>query len=69
MRILAHVHTFNDADVIDQIIEAILRQTRPVDGILVVDNASTDGTLARPALKHATLLRHPENLGDERCGS
>jgi rhamnosyltransferase len=63
MRVLAHIHTFNDADIIDQTMEAVLRQTRPVDGILLVDNASTDGTLDRPSLKHATVLRHPENLG------
>jgi GT2 family glycosyltransferase len=63
MRVLAHIHTFNDADIIDQIIEMVLRQTRPVDGILVVDNASTDGTLERPSIKHASVIRHTENLG------
>jgi rhamnosyltransferase len=63
MRVLAHIHTFNDADIIDGTIAAVLRQTRPVDGILVVDNASTDGTLDRPSLKQTTVLRHPENLG------
>jgi len=63
MRVLAHIHTFNDADVIDRSIEAVLRQTRPVDGIVVVDNASTDGILERPSLKNTTVLRNPENLG------
>ncbi len=63
MRVLAHIHTFNDADVIDQTIEALRRQTRPVDGILIVDNASIDGTLEQPSVKHATVLCHPENLG------
>ncbi len=63
MRVLAHIHTFNDADVIDQAIEALHRQTRPVDGILIVDNASIDGTLERPCVKHATVLCHRENLG------
>src|SRR5579862_7615359 len=63
MRILAHIHTFNDAGIIDRTIAAVRRQTRPVDGILVVDNASTDGTLDRPSLKHATILRHAQNLG------
>jgi GT2 family glycosyltransferase len=28
-----------------------------------VDNASSDGTLERPSLKNATVLRNPENLG------
>ena len=63
MRILAHVHTFNDEDVIDQIVEALLRQTRALDGILVVDNASSDGTLERPSLKQTTVVRNEENLG------
>lgn len=63
MRILAHIHTFNDADIIDRTIDAMLRQTRSVDGILVVDNGSSDGTLDQPSLRHATVLRHKENLG------
>jgi GT2 family glycosyltransferase len=63
MRVLAHIHTYNDADIIDRTIESVLRQTRPVDGILVVDNASADGTLDRPSLRHVTILRHRENLG------
>jgi GT2 family glycosyltransferase len=63
MRVLAHIHTYNDADVIDRTIEALLQQTRSVDGILVVDNASTDATLKQPSLQHATVLCHHENLG------
>jgi len=63
MRVLAHVHTFNDADVIERTIESLTRQTRPVDGLLVVDNASRDDTLARPSLEGATVLRHPINRG------
>jgi GT2 family glycosyltransferase len=63
MRVLAHIHTFNDVDVIDRTIEAVLRQTRPVDGLLLVDNASSDGTPERPSVEHATVLRHSENRG------
>jgi len=63
MRILAHIHTFNDADIIDRTIAAILRQTRPVDEILVVDNGSRDDTLDQPSLRHASVLRNRENLG------
>ena len=40
-----------------------MRQTRPVDGILVVDNASTDDTLERPSVKNAMVLREVENGG------
>jgi len=63
MRVLAHIHTFNDADIIDHTIEAVLRQTRPVDGILVVDNASTDGTIERPSFIFVSFVDHRENLG------
>jgi len=62
-RVLAHVHTLNDIDVIDGIIDALRRQTRPIDCILVVDNGSTDGTLNRPSLRYATVIREPVNLG------
>src|SRR3954447_1331999 len=63
MRILAHIHALNDGDIIDGTIEALLRQTRPIDGILVIDNGSTDDTLERPSLKHATVLQHNKNIG------
>ena len=63
MRVLAHIHTFNDADIIDRPIESVLRQTHPVDAILVVDNASTDDTLEQPCLNDAIILRHRENTG------
>ena len=63
MRVLAYIHTFNDADVIDQTIAALLPQTRAVDEILVVDNASTDNTLDQRVLQHATVVRHSQNLG------
>jgi rhamnosyltransferase len=63
MRVLAHIHTFNDADIIGQTIAAVGRQTHPVDEILVVDNASTDATLEQPAVRNTTVLRHAENQG------
>lgn len=63
MRILVHVHTWNDADVIGPALDAIRRQTVKVEEILIVDNGSTDGTpeLAYPA--NVTVLRHERNLG------
>jgi GT2 family glycosyltransferase len=63
MRILAQVHTWNDADVIGLSIEAILRQTLTVDGILIVDNASTDGTAELDYPENVTIVRHQVNLG------
>jgi len=63
MRVLAHIHTFNDTDIIDRTIAALLRQTRIPDDILVVDNASTDETLDRPSVRGVIVRRHPENRG------
>lgn len=63
MRVLAHIHTLNDADIIGGAIEAVRRQTRPVDGILVVDNGSSDGTLDQPEVRHAEVIRHKDNRG------
>jgi glycosyltransferase involved in cell wall biosynthesis len=63
MRVLAHVHTFNDADVIEQALDALQRQTRPPDAIVIVDNASTDATLDRTFPKGVTVVRNLTNLG------
>jgi rhamnopyranosyl-N-acetylglucosaminyl-diphospho-decaprenol beta-1,3/1,4-galactofuranosyltransferase len=63
MRIMAHVHTFNDAAVVERALDAIRRQTRPPDAIIVVDNASTDGTLDRVFSTDVTVVRNSTNLG------
>ena len=63
MRVLAHIHTFNDAEIIERALEAITRQTRQPDAIIIVDNASIDGTLDRGFPKQVTVVRHPENRG------
>jgi GT2 family glycosyltransferase len=63
MRVLAHIHTMNDAAVIGQLLDALRHQTRPPDAILIVDNASTDGTLDRTLPDAVTIVRNPENLG------
>lgn len=63
MRILGHIHSLNDEEVIDRSVQALLDQTHPVDAIVVVDNGSTDGTLAKLAAKPVTVLRHADNLG------
>ena len=63
MRVLAHIHTFNDADIIDATVDAVCRQTRPPDAILIVDNASTDGTLDRAFPKQVGVIRNAVNTG------
>jgi rhamnopyranosyl-N-acetylglucosaminyl-diphospho-decaprenol beta-1,3/1,4-galactofuranosyltransferase len=63
MRVLAHIHTFNDAAVIEQALDGLWRQTRPPDAIVIVDNASTDGTLDKAFPAAVTIFRNPKNLG------
>ena len=63
MGVLAHIHTFNDADFIEQALDALQRQTRQLDAIVIVDNASTDGTLDKTFPKGVTIIRNSTNLG------
>src|SRR4029077_7801483 len=66
MRSLSIVMTLfkpRDAEVIDRALEAIRRQTRLPDAIVVVDNASTDGTLDRIFSNDVTVVRNSTNLG------
>jgi rhamnosyltransferase len=56
---------FNAGHLLPHHIDALLRQTRPLQEIIVVDNASSDGTSALLAERYpqVTVLRMPENLG------
>ncbi len=63
MKILAHVHTFNDELVIDDCIASLTSQTYPIEEIIVVDNHSMDGTLDRKFPDKVTVLPQEENLG------
>ena len=56
---------YNAAEVLPRQMDALLAQTRPLQEIIVVDNASTDGTSAmlKKQYPQVTVLRMPENLG------
>lgn len=60
---------FNAADRILRQMAALRLQTRPINEIVVVDNASTDGTaeVIRAQYPDVTILRLPENRG--HCGA
>jgi GT2 family glycosyltransferase len=64
-RVAAIVVTHNRCDILAATIDAVLEQVRPPDTIVVVDNASTDGTAEQLAPRFPTVrwLRLPENLG------
>jgi GT2 family glycosyltransferase len=63
LRVLAHIHTLNDAAVIEQALAALRGQTRPPDATIIVDNGSTDTTLDRAFPESATVVRNGVNLG------
>jgi GT2 family glycosyltransferase len=56
---------YNAVSELPRQIDALLRQTRPLQEIVVVDNGSTDGTFAMLAERYpqVTVLRMRENLG------
>ena len=43
-KIAAVVVTYNRKDLLKECLDALLNQTRPLDSIILIDNASTDGT-------------------------
>lgn len=64
-RVAAVVVAWNRAELLQETLDGLAAQVRPLDDIIVVDNASTDETpalLARhPAVTHVVAM--PENLG------
>lgn len=63
MRVLAHIHTFNEAAFIDQALGGLQRQTRRPDAIIIVDNGSTDGTVDRIFPENVTVVVNSVDLG------
>lgn len=65
LRIAAVVVTFNRKELLKECLQALLRQTRPLDEIIVIDNASSDGTnqMVRSEFPQVTYVRLPENIG------
>ena len=68
-KVQAVVVTYNRKDLLKECIDAILKQTAPVDKLILVDNNSTDGTeefltergyLSNPVIEYMKL---PENIG------
>src|SRR5688500_13373643 len=63
----AVVLTYNRKALLAECLRALLAQTLPVDRVLVVDNASTDGTeellRAEGLLERVAYLRLERNLG------
>ena len=65
MKVAAVVVTYNRKDLLRECLQALLGQTRPLDEIIVIDNASTDGTeqMVPKEFPQVTYVRLPENIG------
>ncbi len=65
MRVCAVVVTYNRQELLVECLKALQQQTRPLDQILVVDNASTDGTaeFVKENYPDLVLLELNQNLG------
>lgn len=63
--VCAVIVTFERAALLRRCLDAVLGQTRPPDAVIVVDNASTDGTreMLRDEFPRVRILPLPRNLG------
>src|SRR3974390_2854794 len=62
------IPNYNHARFIGTALSALAAQTRPPDEVLVIDDGSTDDSIAvlesfQPDLPQLPLLRNPQNLG------
>jgi GT2 family glycosyltransferase len=64
-RVVAVVVTFNRRELLLEALTAVQAQTRRPDAVVVVDNASSDGTAdaVRSAFNNVTLVQLPTNTG------
>lgn len=64
-RVCAVIATYNRKELLRECLQSVLSQTRLPDHILVVDNASTDGTqeMLKEESPQVEVLRLPENQG------
>jgi len=68
-RISLYIPCYNAAGYLDRVLAAVMAQTHPVDEVLVIDDGSTDDTVAVAGRWLAAsryplrIVSHPENLG------
>lgn len=64
-RVVAVVVTWNRRDLLRESLDALARQTYPLEGVVVVDNASSDGTasMLRAHYAHLDVIALTQNTG------
>ena len=65
MRVSVVIVNWNGGDLLRQCLDCLHQQTRPADHVVVVDNGSTDDSLAlaKDQLQHVQLIRLADNRG------
>lgn len=65
VKVAAVVVTYNRKELLRECLNALLNQTRPLDEIIVIDNASTDGTqeMIAKEFPYITYVLMSENIG------
>src|ERR687892_390812 len=65
VRVGVVIVNYNGAGFLDRSLEALARQSRPADRVIVVDNASTDGSAEglERVLPAVEVIRLAENVG------
>ncbi|KQX51927.1 glycosyltransferase family 2 protein [Paenibacillus sp. Root444D2] len=60
-----HIVTYNSSEYIDDCLEAVLKQSQPIEQIVVIDNASKDNTLTKLAKwsEYCTIVPNEVNNG------
>jgi GT2 family glycosyltransferase len=71
MTVAVLIVNWNGTTLLRRCLEALDRQTRPPDRIVVVDNASSDDSLARaePLTRRAEVIQLQENVGFARANN
>jgi mycofactocin glycosyltransferase len=58
-----YIPAYNAAAYLDEVLLAVLAQTYPVERVLVIDDGSTDETVAVASRYPVEIIRQPENRG------
>ena len=62
-KVSLYIPCYNAARFIDECLGGMKRQTYPVDEIMIVDDGSTDDTVAKASRYNVSIIRHGENKG------
>jgi GT2 family glycosyltransferase len=70
-RVSAAILNWNGGELVVSCLRSLLKQTRPPDEIIVIDNASADGSLERLLAEHpeTKVVKNERNLGFARAAN